>query len=72
MVEARLRELFPDLPSGTVKTFWGGRIAMTVDRLPHLHKRDDGLYSWIGCNGRGLTLMRHGGCSCRCRLRRSG
>lgn len=56
MVEARLRELFPDLPSGTVKTFWGGRIAMTVDRLPHLHKRDDGLYSWIGCNGRGLAL----------------
>ena len=56
MVEARLRELFPDLPSGTVKTFWGGRIAMTVDRLPHLHKRGDGLYSWIGCNGRGLAL----------------
>ncbi|MFC7066775.1 NAD(P)/FAD-dependent oxidoreductase [Brucella rhizosphaerae] len=56
MVEVRLRELFPDLLSGTVKTFWGGRIAMTVDRLPHLHKRDDGLYSWIGCNGRGLAL----------------
>ena len=56
MVEGRLRELFPDLPSETVKTFWGGRIAMTVDRLPHLHKRDDGLYSWIGCNGRGLAL----------------
>ncbi|WP_095444799.1 NAD(P)/FAD-dependent oxidoreductase [Ochrobactrum quorumnocens] len=56
MVEGRLRQLFPDLPRGTTKTFWGGRIAMTVDRLPHLHKRDGGLYSWIGCNGRGLAL----------------
>ncbi len=56
MVEGRLRALFPDLPNGTVKTFWGGRIAMTVDRLPHLHRRDDGIYSWIGCNGRGLAL----------------
>lgn len=56
MVESRLRELFPELPRGTMNTFWGGRIAMTVDRLPHLHKRDDGLYSWIGCNGRGLAL----------------
>jgi glycine/D-amino acid oxidase-like deaminating enzyme len=56
MVDRRLRELFPCLPRNTVKTFWGGRIAMTVDRLPHLHRREDGLYSWIGCNGRGLAL----------------
>jgi glycine/D-amino acid oxidase-like deaminating enzyme len=36
--------------------FWRGRIAMTVDRLPHLHRREDGLCAWIGCNGRGLAL----------------
>jgi glycine/D-amino acid oxidase-like deaminating enzyme len=37
-------------------SFWGGRIAMTTDRLPRLHRRGDGIYAWIGCNGRGLAL----------------
>ncbi|MFK3777515.1 NAD(P)/FAD-dependent oxidoreductase [Agrobacterium sp. NPDC089420] len=56
MVDRRLRALFPALPHGAFDTFWGGRIAMTVDRLPRLHRRADGLYTWIGCNGRGLAL----------------
>lgn len=56
MVEERLRALFPALPRGVMESFWGGRIAMTVDRLPRLHRRPDGLYAWIGCNGRGLAL----------------
>lgn len=56
MVGKRLREMFPALPENPMTTFWGGRIAMTVDRLPRLHRRDDGLCAWIGCNGRGLAL----------------
>lgn len=56
IVDRRLRALFPALPRGAFDTFWGGRIAMTVDRLPRLHRRPDGLYTWIGCNGRGLAL----------------
>jgi len=56
LVSRRLRMLFPDLPDGPMEHFWGGRIAMTVDRLPHLHRRPDGLCAWIGCNGRGLAL----------------
>jgi glycine/D-amino acid oxidase-like deaminating enzyme len=38
-----------------MSAFWGGRIAMTVDRLPHLH-RAPGMAAWVGCNGRGLAL----------------
>jgi len=56
LVERRLREAFPFLPAKLMTHFWAGRIAMTLDRLPHLHRRADGLCAWIGCNGRGLAL----------------
>ncbi len=56
MVAARLAETFPQIGTQALPFFWGGRIAMTVDRLPRLHRSDDGLVSWIGCNGRGLAL----------------
>jgi glycine/D-amino acid oxidase-like deaminating enzyme len=56
MVGRRLRAMFPALPNNPMTSFWGGRIAMTTDRLPRLHRSDDGLFAWIGCNGRGLAL----------------
>ncbi|WP_102960240.1 NAD(P)/FAD-dependent oxidoreductase [Mangrovicella endophytica] len=56
LVQSRLQAMFPALPSGPMPHVWGGRIAMTVDRLPRLHRRPDGLSAWIGCNGRGLAL----------------
>ncbi len=55
-VRARLAELFPELAGADFPFFWGGRIAMTTDRLPRLHRTPDGLIGWIGCNGRGLAL----------------
>ena len=56
LVAKRLREMFPALQAAPMQHFWGGRIAMTTDRLPHLHRREDGLCAWVGCNGRGLAL----------------
>ncbi|MGK6317266.1 NAD(P)/FAD-dependent oxidoreductase [Neorhizobium sp. DT-125] len=56
MVGRRLKEMFPTLPDNPMTSFWGGRIAMTTDRLPRLHRCADGIYAWIGCNGRGLAL----------------
>lgn len=56
MVGKRLKEMFPRLPQNPMTSFWDGRIAMTIDRLPRLHRRGDGIYAWIGCNGRGLAL----------------
>lgn len=55
LVRNRLAQLFPELGDIAMQAFWGGRIAMTTDRLPHLH-RQDGLAVWLGCNGRGLAL----------------
>lgn len=49
----KFRHALGDLP---IQHVWGGRIAMTVDRVPHLHRTADGLSTWIGCNGRGLAL----------------
>lgn len=52
----RIAELFPQLAGIGVEAVWGGRIAMTPDRLPRLLRCAPGLYAWIGCNGRGLSL----------------
>jgi glycine/D-amino acid oxidase-like deaminating enzyme len=56
LVGGRFAETFPDLGMPRFPYFWGGRIAMTVDRLPRLHRTPDGLVAWIGCNGRGLAF----------------
>lgn len=56
MVGKRLCAMFPALADYPMTRFWGGKIAMTTDRLPHLHRRHDGVFAWIGCNGRGLAL----------------
>lgn len=55
-VRGRLAQLFPQLASVEMQHFWGGRIGMTTDRLPHLHRTENGLAAWVGCNGRGLAL----------------
>ncbi|MEM1050363.1 MAG: FAD-dependent oxidoreductase, partial [Pseudomonadota bacterium] len=34
---------------------WHGQIAMTPDHLPRIHVLDEGLYTPIGYNGRGIT-----------------
>lgn len=53
--EKRLSKLFPDLGRVEFETGWHGRIAMTPDHLPQIHKLADGLYAPIGYNGRGIT-----------------
>ena len=50
-----IRRLFPQLESIAFEKFWHGRIAMTPDHLPRIHKLADGLYTPIGYNGRGIT-----------------
>jgi glycine/D-amino acid oxidase-like deaminating enzyme len=56
LVLERLRVTFPQVSLLQAQYVWSGRIAMTPERLPRLHRRDDGLLAWIGCNGRGLAL----------------
>lgn len=58
---ARLRatavDIFPQLADATWEDAWGGRFALTVDHLPHIHEPAKGLFAAIGCNGRGVAMM---------------
>lgn len=35
---------------------WGGQIAITSDRVPHLHEPQSGLIAGLGYNGRGVAI----------------
>lgn len=53
--ERTLGRLFPDLGKVAFEHCWHGRIAMTPDHLPRIHRLAEGLYTPIGYNGRGIT-----------------
>jgi glycine/D-amino acid oxidase-like deaminating enzyme len=53
---AAVREIFPQLDAVTYEYAWGGKVAMTPDHLPHIHELAPGLYSALGCNGRGIAI----------------
>ena len=53
--ERTLRRLFPELGKVAFESCWDGRIAMTPDHLPRIHRLAEGLYTPIGYNGRGIT-----------------
>ena len=49
-------ETFPSLKGATWKHFWGGHIALTEDRVPHLHEPAPGVVAGLGYNGRGVAM----------------
>ncbi|WP_417415195.1 NAD(P)/FAD-dependent oxidoreductase [Hoeflea sp.] len=51
----QLKRLFPDLGPVEFEKSWHGQIAMTGDHLPRIHRLDEGLYTPIGYNGRGIA-----------------
>ncbi|MDZ5697423.1 FAD-dependent oxidoreductase [Chelativorans sp. M5D2P16] len=59
-VTARTREnlaaAFPQLAGINFTHVWSGRVGMTRDRFPHFHRLGPDLWSWTGCNGRGVAL----------------
>jgi glycine/D-amino acid oxidase-like deaminating enzyme len=55
-VVAKLREFFPQLGHVELDYFWSGRVALTLDHLPHLHELGPGLFAALGCNGRGVGM----------------
>ncbi len=54
-LERALRTVFPRLSRIAVTHRWAGRLAATLDHLPHLHESAPGLIAAIGCNGRGVA-----------------
>ena len=56
LVASRLEAAFPTLERPAFTHVWSGRIGMTRDRYPHIHRLGPELYAWTGCNGRGVAL----------------
>ena len=48
--------VFPQLKGIEWEFSWGGRLALTDDRLPHLHEPEKGLLAGLGYNGRGVAM----------------
>ncbi|MEM6564268.1 MAG: FAD-binding oxidoreductase [Pseudomonadota bacterium] len=49
-------ETFPTLSGAQWRYRWGGHIALTPDRVPHLHEPYPGLIVGLGYNGRGVAM----------------
>lgn len=52
----RMADAFPDLAGLRFTHVWSGRIGITRDRYPHIHRLGPDCWSWVGCNGRGVAL----------------
>lgn len=50
----QIARLFPELGEVRFEAAWDGRIAMTPDHLPRVLRLDEGLWTPIGYNGRGI------------------
>ncbi len=55
-VAARLAQLFPEASALAVEHRWGGKVALSLDHLPHLAEPASGLSVAAGFNGRGVAL----------------
>ena len=56
----RIRSLYPQLKQPQIEYYWSGKVALTLDGLPHIHELAPGVYAGLGYNGRGVgmaTLM---------------
>ncbi len=51
----QIARVFTDLGPVDFEEAWHGQIAMTPDHLPRVHQLDQGLWTAIGYNGRGIT-----------------
>jgi glycine/D-amino acid oxidase-like deaminating enzyme len=49
-------ELYPQLRDREWEFVWGGRVALTLDHMPHLHELAPGVHAGLGYNGRGVAM----------------
>jgi glycine/D-amino acid oxidase-like deaminating enzyme len=54
-VDARVRQLFPQLGTLRWSEGWSGWVAMTPEQFPRLHELAPGLFAGLGYNGRGIA-----------------
>ena len=51
-----VRQIYPQLEELPFEYHWNGLVAITADRLPHLHALAPGLLAGVGYNGRGIAM----------------
>lgn len=55
-IARRLARIWPMLGEVTFTHVWSGKIGMTEDFMPRLHRIGPDAYAWAGCNGRAVAL----------------
>jgi glycine/D-amino acid oxidase-like deaminating enzyme len=55
-LEAVIGLVFPQLKGTRCEFHWSGRVALTRDHLPHVHRPTPGLTLLLGYNGRGVAM----------------
>jgi sarcosine oxidase len=55
-IMASARAVYPELGRPDWEFVWGGRVALTLDHLPHLHELAPGVHAALGYNGRGVAM----------------
>lgn len=54
-LQAAIARVFPALPAQPAEFVWTGKVAITRDKMPHIHMPAPGLIAFLGCNGRGVA-----------------
>lgn len=57
----RMARVFPILADVEAEQVWSGRIGITVNRIPHFGRSDDGIYFVQGFSGHGVALSGQAG-----------
>lgn len=55
-LEKVITRVFPHLQGQRCEFHWSGRIALTRDHIPHVHRPAPGLTVFLGYNGRGVAM----------------
>jgi glycine/D-amino acid oxidase-like deaminating enzyme len=55
-LQAAIARIFPQLGRPVVDHVWTGKVAITKDKMPHIHMLEPGLIAFAGCNGRGVAM----------------
>jgi glycine/D-amino acid oxidase-like deaminating enzyme len=55
-LEMMIGLLFPQLKGARCEFYWSGRVALTRDHVPHVHRPAPGLTIFLGYHGRGVAM----------------
>ena len=54
-LQAAIARIFPQAAGAPLEFVWSGKVAITKDSMPHMHILAPGLFTALGCNGRGVA-----------------